>query len=74
VSKPGFRDAGVEWADILETTTITVLSLPEGAGDYVVHGEFRPGATATSVLLEGFTVDVAACFAAAEVNGAADEK
>jgi len=40
---------------------ITVLRLE---GDhYVVHGEFRPGELATSVLLKGFTVDVAAALA-----------
>lgn len=43
---------------------ITVLVLD---GDqYRVHGEFKPDETATSVLLDGFKVDVAACFAAAE--------
>jgi Uma2 family endonuclease len=33
---------------------------------YAVHGEFAPGQHATSVLLEGFTVDVAALFDAAK--------
>ena len=51
------------WIVDPETDTITVLTLPAGArGD--VHGEFRPSQQATSVLLPGFTVDVAACFAA----------
>jgi len=54
------------WIVDPETTTITVLSLPEGGSEYAVHGEFQPGQTATSVLLDGFTVDVDACFAAAE--------
>lgn len=41
---------------------ITVLVL---AGDsYTVHGEFAPGDRATSVLLEGFGVEVATVFAA----------
>ncbi|MGD0089907.1 MAG: Uma2 family endonuclease [Planctomycetota bacterium] len=40
---------------------ITVLRLE---GDhYVVHGEFKPGEQASSVLLKGFTVDVAAVLA-----------
>ncbi|REJ95211.1 MAG: Uma2 family endonuclease [Planctomycetota bacterium] len=43
--------------------TITVLAL-EG-DEYRVHGEFESGATATSILLDGFAVDVTACFAAA---------
>jgi Uma2 family endonuclease len=61
------------WIVDPETTTITVLSLPERGGEYAVHGEFQPGQTATSVLLDGFTVDVAACFAAAEAAETADE-
>jgi Uma2 family endonuclease len=46
---------------------ITVLTL---AGEsYAVHGEFTPGQQATSRLLEGFAVDVAATFQAAESVG-----
>jgi Uma2 family endonuclease len=52
------------WIVDPETDTITVLTLPTDANEYAVHGEFRPGQQATSVLLPGFTVDVAACFAA----------
>jgi Uma2 family endonuclease len=51
------------WIVDPQERTITVLTLD---GDqYRVHGEFKPGETETSVLLEGFTVDVTACFAAA---------
>lgn len=53
-----------DWIVDPETETITVLTLPDGQTEYVVHGEFQPGQTATSKLLDGFTVDVAACFAA----------
>lgn len=43
--------------------TITVLKLD---GDhYNVHGEFKPGSTATSALLNGFGVEVESVFAAA---------
>lgn len=59
------------WIVDPETETITVLTLPSGASEYAVRGEFRPGDTASSKLLEDFTVDVAACFAAAK--GASDE-
>ena len=52
------------WIVDPEQKTITVLTLD--GDEYRVHGEFNPGATATSVLLEGFTVDVTACFAAAD--------
>lgn len=41
---------------------VTVLSLD--GGQYRVHGEFAPGQQATSVLLPGFTVEVASVFAA----------
>jgi Uma2 family endonuclease len=33
---------------------------------YTVHGEFRPGQAATSVLLPGFSIDVAELFAVAD--------
>lgn len=33
---------------------------------YIVHGEFESGDQATSALLAGFVVDVAAVFAVAE--------
>lgn len=52
------------WIVDPETETITVLTLPAGQTEYAVHGEFQPGQTATSKLLDGFSVDVAACFAA----------
>lgn len=68
-----YATAGIPeyWIVDPETETITVLTLPSGDSEYAVRGEFRPGDTASSKLLEGFTVDVAACFAAAK--GASDE-
>ncbi|MBC8875332.1 MAG: Uma2 family endonuclease [Planctomycetes bacterium] len=47
---------------------VTVLTLDEGA--YRVHGEFVPGATARSVLLPSFEVDVESVFA----SGGADQQ
>lgn len=43
---------------------ITVLTLQEKT--YIEHGAFRAGQTATSKLLDGFSVDVSAVFAAAK--------
>ena len=45
---------------------ITVLTLPKGADEYAEHGVFKPGQSAGSKLLEGFSVDVRACFDAAK--------
>lgn len=52
------------WIVDPQSETITVLSLPKGRSTYVLHGTFQPGQTATSKLLDGFAIDVAACFAA----------
>ena len=52
------------WKMDPEMQRISVLTLVGQA--YAVHGEFGPDAQATSILLPGFTVDVAAVFAAAE--------
>lgn len=38
----------------------------EAGGAYRVHGEFKKGETATSLLLPGFAVSVTECFAAGE--------
>jgi Uma2 family endonuclease len=61
-----YAQAGVPeyWIVDPETETITILTLPAGQTEYAVHGDFKPGQQATSVLLPGFAVDVAACFAA----------
>lgn len=55
------------WIVDPQESKITVLTLPEGATAYAEHGVFKPGETATSKLLEGFVVDVKACFDAANV-------
>ncbi len=56
------------WIVDPESETITVLTLVEGATEYEVSGEYKPGQTAASVLLPEFTVDVSACFAAGKVE------
>lgn len=52
------------WIVDPQSETITVLTLTAGAGEYTEHGVFRPGQQATSVLLDGFAVDVTDCFTA----------
>jgi Uma2 family endonuclease len=52
------------WIVDPEMQRITVLTLADA--EYAVHGEFGAGDQATSLLLPGFTVDVAALFAGAE--------
>lgn len=56
------------WIVDPETETITVLTLQAGATQYEVSGEYKPGQSAVSVLLPGFAVDVAACFAAGRIE------
>ncbi len=61
-----YAEAGIPeyWIVDPASETITVLTLD--AGQYKLHGEFRSGGTATSVLLPGFEVNVGAAFAAAK--------
>ncbi len=55
-----YAKAGIPeyWIVAPAEAKITVLTLPEGASEYAVHGEFTPGQQATSALLAGFVVDV----------------
>ena len=64
-----YAEAGIPeyWIVDPETTTVTVLTLDEK--EYRTHGEFHPGDTADSVLLDGFTVDVQAVFDAGKAPG-----
>ena len=55
------------WIVDPEPRTVTVLTLPAGGGEYAEHGVFAEGETASSVLLDGFAVDVSELFAAADV-------
>jgi Uma2 family endonuclease len=67
VQKPrDYARAGVQeyWIVDPETETIAVLAL--NGETYRIHGEFKSGDTATSVLLDGFAVPVSAVFAAGQ--------
>ena len=61
-----YAQAGIPeyWIVDPEIRRISVLTL--AGAEYAVHGEFGAGEQATSTLLPGFAVDVAALFAAAE--------
>ena len=61
-----YAEAGIPeyWIVNPLNDSITVLTLADG--QYVEHGVFRPGDRADSPTLPGFTVDVAAVFAADE--------
>lgn len=63
-----YARAGIPEYWIVDATEgrITVLVLRQGASEYVTHGEFPRGATATSVVLPGFTVDVSHALAPEE--------
>ena len=58
--------AGIEEYWIIDPEEMKITVLVPGPESYRVHGEFTVGALATSLLLAGFTVDVAAAFAAGE--------
>jgi Uma2 family endonuclease len=64
LKRADYAEAGIPeyWLVDPAAETVTVLQLAEGS--YIEHGIFGRGATATSVLLKGFAVDVAALFAA----------
>ena len=65
-----YAQAGIPeyWIVDPEMQHITVLAL--AGAEYFVHGEFGAGEQATSALLPGFVVDVAAVFAAVERSAA----
>ena len=64
VKRADYAEAGIPeyWIVDPRNKTVTVLAL--AGNDYVEHGAFTPGDTATSPLLPGFAVDVTALFAA----------
>ena len=60
--RAAYAAAGIAeyWIVDPQQSTITVLALRDGG--YAVHGTFAPGEVATSPLLTGFSVSVAATF------------
>jgi Uma2 family endonuclease len=58
--------ARIEEYWIIDPEEMKITVLVPGPDSYRVHGEFKVGNLAASLLLPGFTVDVAAAFAAGE--------
>ena len=64
VKKREYAAAGIPeyWIADPRDRTLTVFTLPDGGKEYRRAGRYAAGETAPSVLLEGLTVDVTACF------------
>jgi Uma2 family endonuclease len=64
LKRADYAEAGIPeyWLVDPEAETVTVLQLADG--QYIEHGIFGRGATATSLLLAGFALEVEALFAA----------
>ena len=58
--------ARIEEYWIVDPQEMKITVLVPGPESYRVHGEFTPSSLATSLLLPGFSVDVAAAFAAGD--------
>jgi Uma2 family endonuclease len=63
-----YARAGIPEYWIVDPQTNEIIVLRLDGERYVVHGEFKSGERATSMLLNGFEVDVAATFAAGQIS------
>lgn len=63
-----YAAAGIPEYWIIDPGSRSISIFTLAAGQYVLHGEFRRGQVAASVLLTGFTVDVSDLFASAEAQ------
>ena len=63
-----YAQAGIAeyWIVDYQERVVIVNKLADGANKYSEHGRFSDGDQATSVLLEGFSIDVASLFEAAD--------
>ncbi len=61
-----YAEAGIAEYWVVDAQRQHVIVHRLGGDHYAVHGQFTRGQQATSVLLEGFAIDVAALFAVAE--------
>lgn len=62
VKRADYAEAGITEYWIVDPRVETVTILKLAGSDYVQHGVFRRGDTATSALLDGVSVDVTALF------------
>ena len=64
VKKAEYAAAGIPeyWIADPRDRTLTVFTLDDGAGEYRRAGSYAAGESAASVLLDGLTFDVTACF------------
>jgi Uma2 family endonuclease len=62
-----YAAAGIPEYWIIDPAEMVIRVLTLKGKSYRIHGEFKPGELATSLLLSGFSVDVGALFAAAEM-------
>jgi Uma2 family endonuclease len=66
IKREEYALAGIAEYWIVDPKTEQVIVLTLVGNEYTVHGEFGEGKLATSVLLDGFGVEVTAVFAAAD--------
>jgi Uma2 family endonuclease len=63
-----YAAAGIREYWIVDPQQETILVLTLRGKRYVVHGQYAPGQQASSLLLNGFTLEVSAVFAAAKLR------
>jgi Uma2 family endonuclease len=68
IKRQEYARAGIPEYWIVDPQEQRIVVLTLDGKTYREHGAFRPGETATSVLLPGFTVPVAAVFAAGQAR------
>lgn len=65
VKRSEYAQAGIPEYWVVDPRSKQITVFMPGGGQYAVHGEFMSGQLASSRLLDGFSIDVSAMFAAA---------
>jgi len=68
VKRDEYAETGIPEYWIVDPGTETIIVLKLVGDEYALHGEFKSGSIATSVLLPGFQINVADTFAAATLE------